>query len=116
MPVSRLRDIPGIGVDQVGAAADALADPDLLRLENLDTDLRPPRVALELTRAAVDEDPANSYLPAVLRTKRGLPITLVLIYKCVAEGVGLVVRGINSPGHFLAAVKTDAPDPAAAAK
>jgi regulator of sirC expression with transglutaminase-like and TPR domain len=50
--------------------------------------------------------PANSYLPDVLRTKQGLPITLVLIYKCVAEGVGLVVRGINSPGHFLAAVES----------
>ena len=53
-------------------------------------------------------DPANSYLPEVLRTHRGLPITLVLIYKCVAEGVGLVVRGINSPGHFLAAVQMPA--------
>lgn len=52
-------------------------------------------------------NPANSYLPDVLRTHRGLPITLVLIYKCVAEGVGLAVRGINSPGHFLAAVQAD---------
>lgn len=51
-------------------------------------------------------DPANSYLPDVLRTRRGLPITLVLVYKCVAEGVGLRVQGINSPGHFLAAVET----------
>lgn len=51
-------------------------------------------------------NPANSYLPAVLRTKRGLPITLTLIYKCVAEGVGLTVRGVNSPGHFLAAVRS----------
>jgi regulator of sirC expression with transglutaminase-like and TPR domain len=50
-------------------------------------------------------NPANSYLPEVLRTRRGLPITLTLIYKCVAEAVGLTVRGINSPGHFLAAVK-----------
>jgi regulator of sirC expression with transglutaminase-like and TPR domain len=50
-------------------------------------------------------NPANSYLPHVLRTRRGLPITLVLIYKCVAEGIGLAVRGINSPGHFLAAVE-----------
>ncbi|HVT27990.1 MAG TPA: transglutaminase-like domain-containing protein, partial [Lacipirellulaceae bacterium] len=49
--------------------------------------------------------PANSYLPVVLRTHRGLPITLVLIYKCVAERIGLEVRGINSPGHFLAAVR-----------
>jgi regulator of sirC expression with transglutaminase-like and TPR domain len=49
-------------------------------------------------------NPANSYLPEVLRTHRGLPITLVLVYKCVAEQIGLTVRGINSPGHFLAAV------------
>ncbi len=51
-------------------------------------------------------NPANSYLPEVLRTHRGLPITLTLIYKCVSERVGLEVRGINSPGHFLAAVKS----------
>jgi regulator of sirC expression with transglutaminase-like and TPR domain len=49
-------------------------------------------------------DPANSYVPDVLRTRRGLPIALVLIYKCVGEGVGLTVHGINAPGHFLAAV------------
>jgi regulator of sirC expression with transglutaminase-like and TPR domain len=53
-------------------------------------------------------NPSNSYLPDVLRTRRGLPITLVLIYKCVAEGLGLVVHGINSPGHFLAAVQMPA--------
>ncbi len=63
MTVSRLRDIPGIGVDVVGDAADAAADPDILRLENLDTDLRPPPAALEATRAAIDDDAANSYLP-----------------------------------------------------
>jgi regulator of sirC expression with transglutaminase-like and TPR domain len=51
-------------------------------------------------------NPANSYLPEVLRTHRGLPITLVLVYKCVAERIGLEVRGINSPGHFLAAVRS----------
>jgi regulator of sirC expression with transglutaminase-like and TPR domain len=51
-------------------------------------------------------NPANSYLPEVLRTRRGLPITLTLIYKCVAERVELTVRGINAPGHFLAAVRS----------
>jgi regulator of sirC expression with transglutaminase-like and TPR domain len=58
-------------------------------------------------RGNVDDyyDPANSYLPEVLKTRRGLPITLVLVYKCVAEGVGLRVYGINSPGHFLAEVE-----------
>jgi len=63
MPVSRLRHIPGIGVDKVGDAADAAGDPRFLRLENLDTDIAPPAVAREVTRPAVDRDDANSYLP-----------------------------------------------------
>ena len=63
MPVSRLRHIPGIGVDEIGDAADAAGNPDLLRLENLDTDVPPPAVAREVTHAAVDADDANSYLP-----------------------------------------------------
>jgi len=63
MPVSRLAHIPGIGVDEIGDAADATGNPDLLRLENLDTDVPPPSVAREATRAAVDADDANSYLP-----------------------------------------------------
>jgi hypothetical protein len=29
MPVSRLRHIPGIGVDEIGDAADAAGNPDL---------------------------------------------------------------------------------------
>jgi len=60
MPVSRLRHIPGIGVDKVGDAADAAADPRFLRLENLDTDLPPPAVARAVTRAAVDQDAAKA--------------------------------------------------------
>ena len=63
MTVSRLRHIPGIGVDEVGDAADASGNPHLLRLENLDTDIAPPAVAREVTHAAVDRDDANSYLP-----------------------------------------------------
>ncbi|MDT0445596.1 pyridoxal phosphate-dependent aminotransferase [Streptomyces johnsoniae] len=70
MPVSRLQHIPGIGVDEAGDRADAVRDPDLLRLENLDTDIRPPRVALEVTRSAIDDDAANSYLP--FRGRRSL--------------------------------------------
>jgi regulator of sirC expression with transglutaminase-like and TPR domain len=50
--------------------------------------------------------PANSYLPAVLKTKRGLPISLSLIYKVVAERVGLRVHGIGLPGHFVVAVES----------
>ncbi len=63
MVVSRLADIPGIGVNVMGDRADAEADPTMLRMENLDTDLRPPEVAIERTRRAIGEDEANSYLP-----------------------------------------------------
>ncbi len=59
----RLRDVPGIGVDAMGDAADAAGDPAILRLENLDTDLRPHPAALEARRLALEDDSANSYLP-----------------------------------------------------
>lgn len=48
--------------------------------------------------------PLNSYLPKVLQTRQGLPITLSLIYKLVAERVGLRCWGIGMPGHFLVGV------------
>jgi N-succinyldiaminopimelate aminotransferase len=63
MSVTRLEYITKIGVEQMGDLADSLEDQDVLRLENLDTDLRPPQSALEFTRQAVDDDEANSYLP-----------------------------------------------------
>lgn len=63
MRVSRIAGIPGIGVDRMGNAADALASSEMLRLENLDTDIAPPRVAIEATIKAVTRDDANSYLP-----------------------------------------------------
>ncbi len=63
MPVSRLKFISKIGVEQMGDLADSLDDPELLRLENLDTNLRPPQSALDYTKQAVDDDAANSYLP-----------------------------------------------------
>jgi len=63
MSVSRLTHITKIGVEQMGDLADSLKDSEVLRLENLDTDLRPPPSALAFTKRAVDEDDANSYLP-----------------------------------------------------
>jgi regulator of sirC expression with transglutaminase-like and TPR domain len=46
----------------------------------------------------------NSYIPSVLESRRGIPITLCLLYKVVAEMAGMTVEGVNSPGHFLARV------------
>ena len=61
MSVARLEHIPGFNIDRVAAAAGD--DPDVLRLENLDTDIPPPEEATEATRAAIGEDEANSWLP-----------------------------------------------------
>ena len=63
MSVRRLAGIPGFAIDEVAARAGA--DPQVLRLENLDTDLPPPAVAVAATRAAVGTDAANSYLPFI---------------------------------------------------
>lgn len=52
-------------------------------------------------------NPANSYLPAVLQSKRGLPITLSLLYKIVAERLGLKTWGVGLPGHFLIGLEMD---------
>jgi aspartate/methionine/tyrosine aminotransferase len=61
MSVRRLEHIPGFHIDRVAAAAGD--DPDVLRLENLDTDIPPPEAAMAATRAAIGEDEANSWLP-----------------------------------------------------
>lgn len=60
--------------------------------------------------------PDNSYLPRLLDTRQGLPLTLVLLYKAVLESLGLRVLGINAPGHFLAGVIETAQDEAAVAR
>jgi len=49
-------------------------------------------------------DPRNSYLPSVLETRRGIPITLALLYVELATQVGLTASGVSFPGHFLVKV------------
>ena len=46
-------------------------------------------------------DPENSYLNAVLHTRRGIPISLGVLWLELAQGVGLQVRGVAFPGHFM---------------
>jgi len=46
-------------------------------------------------------DPENSYLHAVLRTRRGIPITLGVLWLELAQGIGLQARGVAFPGHFM---------------
>jgi regulator of sirC expression with transglutaminase-like and TPR domain len=49
-------------------------------------------------------DPDNSYLNVVLRTRRGIPITLAVLWLELAMGLGLQARGVNFPGHFMVKV------------
>jgi aspartate/methionine/tyrosine aminotransferase len=57
----RFREIQPFGIDRVAAAAGEA--PDVLRMENLDTDVPPPPSAVAATRDAVGTDDANSWLP-----------------------------------------------------
>ncbi|KXU89491.1 transglutaminase [Caballeronia megalochromosomata] len=55
-------------------------------------------------------DPDNSHLNVVLRRRRGIPISLAVIYLEMAEQLGVPVRGVSFPGHFLLRVATPGQD------
>lgn len=52
------------------------------------------------------DDLRNSFLDQVLVRRRGLPITLSILYVEIARQLGLEAYGIGFPGHFLAKVVT----------
>jgi regulator of sirC expression with transglutaminase-like and TPR domain len=43
----------------------------------------------------------SSYLHRAIETGRGLPITLSVLYMAVAQRVGIELRGVSAPKHFL---------------
>jgi len=49
-------------------------------------------------------DPDNSHLNVLLKTRRGIPITLAVLWLELAQGLGLSAHGINFPGHFMVKV------------
>ncbi len=49
-------------------------------------------------------DPDNSFVNAVLKTRRGIPISLAVIWLELAQGLGLAARGVGFPGHFMVKV------------
>lgn len=50
-------------------------------------------------------DRRNSLLPAVLDSRRGIPITLAVLYAEIAAQAGLTAQGVSFPGHFLVKVQ-----------
>ena len=49
-------------------------------------------------------DPDNSYLNSILTTRRGIPISLAVLWLELANGLGLNARGVAFPGHFMVKV------------
>ena len=108
-------------------AAEAQPDVDvsvyLAQLDALALAVRPQIEAAPSTRAAVEAlchslfqehgfrgdeedyyDPRNSFLNDVIDRRRGIPITLSILFVEVARRVGLEAHGVGFPGHFLAKV------------
>ncbi len=46
-------------------------------------------------------DPENSFINVMLRARRGIPITLAVLWLELAQGVGLSAQGVGFPGHFM---------------
>ncbi len=46
-------------------------------------------------------DPNNSYLQTVLETRRGIPISLALIFMEMGNQIGLNIKGVSFPNHFM---------------
>ena len=107
---------PGLDVQQVLADVDRLLRRVRARL---------PHRADDLTRLAVLTQvfykdlafglnandyyaPENSYLHEVLRTRRGIPVSLAVLWLELAQGLGLQAQGIAFPGHFLVKVTLQA--------
>jgi regulator of sirC expression with transglutaminase-like and TPR domain len=49
------------------------------------------------------DNPDNSMLDLVLERRRGLPITLSVVYVAAARRAGIPLSGVGLPGHFVVA-------------
>ncbi len=50
-------------------------------------------------------DPRNSFLNDVIERKTGIPITLSILYLEIGQRLGLKLKGVSFPGHFLVKVR-----------
>lgn len=55
------------------------------------------------------DDPHNSFMSHVIKTRRGIPVSLAVLWLELAQSAGLDAHGVNFPGHFL--VKVNLPHP-----
>ncbi len=50
-------------------------------------------------------DPDNSYLNRVIENRRGIPVSLAVLYLLVGRRLGLPIYGVATPGHFLVGMR-----------
>ncbi|MFM7003668.1 MAG: SirB1 family protein [Limnohabitans sp.] len=103
---------PGLDVQEVLATCDAL----LVRLKRrLKPDAEPLQKLTVLNQFFYNElgfgcnannfyAPENSYLNEVFRTRRGIPISIAVIWLELAQALDLQANGVSFPGHFLVKV------------
>lgn len=108
---SRFAHVQSFDIDRVAAAAGS--DPDVLRMENLDTDVPPPPAAVEASAQALATGQGNSWLPfsglpvlreaiaAHLRVRTGLdhdPARQVVVTSGGTSAVMPVLLATTEPG------------------
>lgn len=107
--IGRLLDAPG-APQAVAAALDAMADQVASELDtpglDPDADLAALRAVLggEGGLSGVRTESAealDAVLQGVIRRRRGIPLALSTAWLLVARRVGIPLRGVNMPGHFL---------------
>jgi regulator of sirC expression with transglutaminase-like and TPR domain len=54
------------------------------------------------------QTPQNSYLHRVVERRRGIPITLSILYMELGRAAGLKLDGVPFPGHFLVSLRLNA--------
>jgi regulator of sirC expression with transglutaminase-like and TPR domain len=100
---------PGLDVQGTLARVDELADRLRRRLP---ADASPLQRLRTVTQYFFQElgfsgnvndyyDRSNSLLPTVLQTRRGIPISLAVLFIEIARQLGLDALGVSFPGHFL---------------
>jgi len=102
-------EYPGLDIAAYLARLDEMAATLRRRLR---ADISPADTIVALNRFLFDEhgfsgnaadyyDPRHSFLNDVLDRKRGIPLTLALVYMEIGRRIGLPVQGISFPAHFL---------------
>jgi regulator of sirC expression with transglutaminase-like and TPR domain len=103
------QEYPDLEIDDCLSQLDSLGQAVELRI---DDEKNPYRIIAALNTVLFKElgfqgnrseyyDPKNSFLNDVITRKKGIPISLSVIYMEVARRVGLSLAGVGFPGHFL---------------